>query len=128
MQAVRLALALIAGVLAVGAGVLVLSGGDDGHPRVNRLAPPTMLSQPQIQALRCRDWQRLGPASRAQALAGLRSFLGGEVIGRGASGRGSTLRDAQAQRLFDGYCRLRFAGEFSLYKLYGQGAGFAGRP
>jgi hypothetical protein len=126
MQALRVALALIAGGLTVGAAVLVLSGG--GHSRMDRPTGPAMLSGPQIQALRCRDWQRLGPADRARALAGLRSILGGEVIGRGASGRGSTLRDAQAQRLFDGYCRLRFAGEFSLYKLYGQGAGFAGRP
>jgi hypothetical protein len=126
MQAVRVALALIAGLLAVGAVGLILFGG--GHSRVDRPAAPAMLNQPQIQALRCRDWQRLGPASQAQVLAGLRSVLGGDVIGRGASGHGSTLRDQQAQRLFDGYCRLRFAGEFSLYKLYGQAAGFAGRP
>jgi hypothetical protein len=128
MPALRLsvALALVAVAVAVGAGVLVLASGGDSSK--DRPAPEGMLSQPQIQALRCRDWQQLDPRPRAQVLAGLRSILGGDVIGRGASGRGSVLRDAQARRLFDGYCRQPFAREFSLYKLYGQAAGFAGRP
>jgi hypothetical protein len=129
MPALRLpvALALVAVVaVAVGAGVLVLASGGDSSK--GRAAPHGMLSQPQIQALRCRDWQQLDPRPRAQVLAGLRAILGGDVIGRGASGRGSVLRDAQARRLFDGYCRQPFAREFSLYKLYGQAAGFAGRP
>jgi hypothetical protein len=128
MPALRLplALALAAALVAVGAGVLLLTSGGDSSTS----APATerMLSQPQIQALRCRDWEQLDIRPRAQVLAGLRSILGGDVIGRGASGRGSVLRDEQARRLFDGYCRRPFAREFSLYKLYGQAAGFAGQP
>jgi hypothetical protein len=123
---VPVALALVAAVVAVGAGVLLLASG--GHSAKPKPATTRMLSQPQIQALRCRDWEQLEPRPRAQVLAGLRSILGGDVIGQGASGRGSVLRDVQARRLFDGYCRQRFAQEFSLYKLYGQAAGFAGQP
>jgi hypothetical protein len=122
----RVALALVAAVLTAGALVVILSGG--GHSSVARQPTAGMLNQPQIQAMRCRDWQRLDVTSQARVLAGLRAILGGQVVGQGASGRGSVLGDAQARRLFNGYCRPRFAKDFSLYKLYGQAAGFVGQP
>jgi hypothetical protein len=113
-------------LIAALAVALLLSGcGGSGKAEHK---PPPVLSQRQVQSLRCSDWQQLDPGPRAQVIASLRAILGGDVIGRGASGRGSVLTDAQARRLFDGYCRQRFARAFSLYKLYGQAAGFAGQP
>jgi hypothetical protein len=107
------------------AGALALSacGGSGGGQR-----PDQRYDQRAIQRLTCADWQRLGFRERGEVLASLRAIIGGDVVGRGASGRGSVLSDQQAQRLFNGYCRHHFARGFSLYKLYGQAAGFAGRP
>jgi hypothetical protein len=113
-------------LIAAFAAALLLSGcGSAGKAEPER---PHVLSQRVVQSLRCSDWQQLEAGPRAQVIASLRAILGGDVIGRGASGKGSVLTDEQARRLFDGYCRQRFARAFSLYKLYGQAAGFAGRP
>jgi hypothetical protein len=113
-------------LIAALAAALLLSGcGSAGKAEPER---PQVLSQRAVQSLRCSDWQQYDADLRARVIASLRGILGGDVIGKGASGRGSVLTDAQARRLFDGYCRQRFARAFSLYKLYGQAAGFAGRP
>lgn len=122
----RIAVALVAAVACAAALIAILSGGGDS--RIARPSSAGALSQPQIQRLRCRDWSRADVATQARILTGLRGILGGPVVGHGASGRGSVLRDSQARRLFDGYCRERFAQDFNLYKLYGQAAGFVGRP
>jgi hypothetical protein len=79
-----------------------------------------------VQQLQCRDWREADPAERRAMLKALRAVTGGQVTGRGASGRGSVLSDERAHSLFDVRCRERFARAFSLYKLYGQAAGFAG--
>jgi hypothetical protein len=122
----RIALALVAAVACATALIVVVFGGGDSH--VNRSSSAGVLSQPQIQRLSCRDWSGADVVQQAQILTGLRGILGGPVVGHGASGRGSVLRNEQARRLFDGYCGERFAQDFNLYKLYGQAAGFAGRP
>jgi hypothetical protein len=122
----RIALALVAAVACATALIVVVAGGGDSH--VKRSSSAGVLSQPQIQRLSCRDWSRADVVQQAQILTGLRGILGGPVVGHGASGQGSVLRNEQARRLFDGYCAERFARDFNLYKLYGQAAGFAGRP
>jgi hypothetical protein len=60
-------------------------------------------------------------------VAGLKGFAGSQVTGKNANGPGSVLTDDQAHRLLDGQCSHAYARGFSLYKLYGQAAGFAGR-
>jgi hypothetical protein len=80
-----------------------------------------------VQHLKCRDWKRADPARRRAVLSALRAVTGGQVTGRGADGRGSVLDDDKAYSLFDNYCRQDFARAFSLYKLYGQASGFAGK-
>jgi hypothetical protein len=76
-----------------------------------------------IQLFNCGDWQRSDQHVREYVLTRLRAINSGQV---GAQGRGSVLSTEQATRLFDNYCRQRYATNFVLYKLYGQAAGFAG--
>lgn len=80
-----------------------------------------------LQLFTCTDWQKASPQTRKNVVQRLRQITGSEVTGEGTSGRGTVLDDDQAYRLFDGYCGQTFARGFTLYKLYGQAAGFAGR-
>jgi hypothetical protein len=123
VQAVR---SSTARALTAALGCALALGGCGGSGSVDQ--SNERFSQPQVQRLTCADWQRFDIRERAEVIASLRETLGGEVVGRGASGKGSVLTDEQAQRLFNGWCKARFARGFSLYKLYGQAAGFAGRP
>jgi hypothetical protein len=64
---------------------------------------------------------------RRGLLTGFRHFFGGSVSPGASTGRrGPVLTDRQAEALFDRYCRLRFAGSFKLYKIYGRAAAFSG--
>jgi len=86
------------------------------------------LSGPELQHLTCADWEHADEPGRTRIVDGLQATLGGQVTGKGASGRGSVLSDELAQRLFDNYCSQSFARGFVLYKLFGQASGFAGSP
>jgi hypothetical protein len=126
MQAVRTPpIRALIGALAC-AALLAACGGSD-KKETSTAAADAVPSQPVLQSLTCRDWQRYDAATRNNVIAGLKGFIGGAVTGKNANGRGSVLTDDQARRLLDGQCSHRYARAFSLYKLYGQAAGFAGR-
>jgi hypothetical protein len=99
-------------------------GGCGGGPRAPTGSADTKPIV--LQLFNCADWQRAGDATRREVIRRLRAVNGGEVSGRGVSGRGAVLPDAAAYRLFATYCDQRFARSFVLYKLYGRAAGFAG--
>ena len=120
MQAVR-AVSARSLTAALACGVALAGCGDSEKKRT-----PKPVSQPVLQSLTCRDWQRLDDDARADVVAALHDFAGAGVTANGVSGKGTVLEDDQARRLFDGYCRRPFARSFSLYKLYGQAAGFSG--
>ena len=121
--AIRALTAALACALALGA-----CGGSEGKKSNTTPAPDAAIpSQPVLQSLTCSDWERYDAVTRANVVTGLRGFFGGPVTGKDANGPGSVLTDDQARRLLNGHCSQRYARGFSLYKLYGQAAGFAGR-
>ena len=110
--------------LVPGLAGLVLAGclGSDGEQAPSdagaRLGPSVRLTD-------CRDWREFSPRERSATIRELRAFSGGPT--GSPAGRGTTLDDDDAYRLFDGYCEQPFAGAFKLYKLYTRAASF-GRP
>lgn len=80
-----------------------------------------------LQSADCNYWQVASPGQRRRLLAGFKSFFGASVAPAGGSGRrGPVLTDRQADAVLGRFCRLRFAGAFKLYKLYGRAAAFGG--
>lgn len=118
MRALRATLALIA------CAATLAACGDSGGAA--KQEGPGFGSAQALQTVTCTDWKKADPQVRTTLLRRLRDIVGGQVTGNGAAGRGNVLSDDQAYRLFDGYCRQSFARGFTLYKLYGRAAGFAG--
>jgi hypothetical protein len=128
MQAVRTpAIRALTAALACALTLAACGGSDDKKGKSGTDPDAAIPSQPVLQSLTCTDWQRYDAVTRANVIAGLRGFFGSDVTGKDANGRGSVLTDDQARRLLNGHCSQRYARGFSLYKLYGQAAGFAGR-
>jgi len=75
----------------------------------------------------CDQW-RVSPESlRAEVVRELHGFYGAAVSGqRKTQAYGTVLRDAEARRLFDSYCRAPYARNFTLYKLYARATAFNG--
>ena len=109
-------------VLACGL-TLAACGGSDDDKDVGQLKIPPDFN---IQLFNCTDWQKADEPLRRYVLKRYRDIVGGDVTGRGTVARGSVLPDSEARRLFDNYCSQHFARAFTLYKLYGQAAGFTG--
>ena len=76
-----------------------------------------------VRSANCSHWQSHGPRERRASLAQIRDFAGGPA-GQ-APGRGNTLDDDQAYRLFERQCRHAYARGFKLYKLYTRAAAFS---
>jgi hypothetical protein len=95
-------------------------GSDDDQAPADagaRLGPPIRLTD-------CTDWRQFSPRERSATIRALRAFSGGPT--GSPAGRGTTLDDDAAYKLFDGYCEQSFARSFKLYKLYTRAASFAG--
>lgn len=121
----RLVVLLLACALGLGAcGSSDDDGGADTHKPAPR--PANLPADFNIQLFNCSDWQESDEGIRAYVVDRLETIVGGQITGRGADGRGATITDDQAQRLFDGTCSSPRARGFLLYKLYGHAAGFSG--
>ena len=120
----RTALILCAAALALGGcgGSDDGGGGDDGPAK----RPANLPADFNLQLFNCSNWQASDEEVRDYVVRRLEEVVGGQITGRGANGRGSTLTEEQAHRLFDGTCGSPRARGFLLYKLYGHAAGFGG--
>ena len=78
-----------------------------------------------IRTADCGDWRKATPRERAGTIDDIEAFAGGPGGPPGA--HGTTLPDDDAYRLFESYCRTRFARGFTLYRLYTRAAGFSRR-
>ena len=119
----RTAVALCALALGLG-GCGGSDDGDGGSGPAKR--PANLPADFNLQLFNCSDWKESDDEVRAYVVRRLEEVVGGQITGRGANGRGSTLTEDQAQRLFDGTCGSPRARGFLLYKLYGHAAGFGG--
>jgi hypothetical protein len=72
------------------------------------------------QLAECSDWRGADEDERLATIADVRSQINLEDSGIDAP----ALTDEEAEELFDGACRPRYAGGFRLYKLYARGVGF----
>jgi hypothetical protein len=119
----RTALALlVAGAVALGG----CGGDDDGNGSGKAERPANLPADFNIQLFNCSDWKESDEEIRRYVVRRLEEIVGGQITGQGANGRGSTLTEEQAHRLFDGTCGGPQARGFLLYKLYGHAAGFGG--
>ena len=82
-----------------------------------RLAP--------VRLANCKDWKKAGPSERDALVDAVREFAGGPT--GSPAGRGLTIPDERAYKLFESYCKRDFARGFKLYKLYGRAAAFGQR-
>ena len=96
----------------------------DGAVREAQSVPAgTSLTQ-----LSCTDWNRADAGTRAAIIERVKGFAGGVVVGSDTVlGTGAVLADAEAQRLFGGWCGQRYARGFLLLKLYTHAAAFQQR-
>jgi hypothetical protein len=78
-----------------------------------------------VRLVDCADWRAADGEQRVAMIAALREFAGGPSGSPG--GRGATLPDDDARRLFDNYCAESFATHFKLYKIYTRAASFGAR-
>lgn len=123
MQGVPARLALILCAVLLGA----CGSGEDGGDGAKKAERPANLPADfNLQLFNCSDWKESDEEVREYVVNRLEEVVGGQITGRGANGRGSTLTDDQAHRLFDGTCGSDRARGFLLYKLYGHAAGFGG--
>jgi hypothetical protein len=113
-----------AGVAAIVAAGASLGGcmGDDSEE-----APAAGESDigSRVSYLDCGDWRKFDPRERSETIQAIRDFAGGPADAPG--GRGATLDDDKAYKLFDSYCKQEFASHFRLYKLYTRAAAFSRR-
>jgi hypothetical protein len=122
MQRRRLRRACAAAALLGGLGIAGCMGSDsdsDGEEQRPELNPTA------VRLVDCADWRSADTSAREDMIAALREFAGGPV--GSPAGRGATLDDADAERLFDSYCAQDFATDFKLYKLYTRAASFGAR-
>jgi hypothetical protein len=82
-----------------------------------------------LSGISCANWVHAGDAGRAWIVQAVTRFAGGEVNDGSADiGPGSTLSDADAAELFNGWCSKTYAQSFLLYKLYTFTAALRERP
>jgi hypothetical protein len=96
-------------------------GGSGGQHRA--AAPRTgdaLIGGVPLQRARCVQW-RAGSAGERHAIV---RALAADVGAPSGTGRGTTLTEGEAFRLFDRACASRIARHFLLYELYIRAAGF----
>ena len=108
-----------AGAVVIAAALVAGCGSPQAH------GPP---AQPlaSLQSANCVEWRAIDRDRRIATIQAMTRAVGGATNG----GRGATLSDARAYRLFQNVCRNTFASHFLLYELYNRAAGFQslGRP
>ena len=109
-----------AGLLVVATGLLGLAACDSSHH--GKASSPSGADAATVRTATCSDWKQTSKAERLRLVIGMRDFFGGQVDTPGVHGQ--VLPDDRAQRLFDAYCGQSFAGEFQLYRIYGNAAAF----
>jgi len=121
------AAAVLAAIAALAATAsLVMPAQHSGHPVAPRVAASAELATGvPLQRARCADWWRMTGEQRTALFGVLRGTVGGPST---SGGRGTTLTDAQATRLFDNNCANQVASGFLLYALYVRAAGFRVGP
>jgi hypothetical protein len=107
-RAVAAAAAVLAAVAAAGCG------GSKAHG-----PPPKPL--PSLQSANCIEWRAIDRDRRIATIQAITRVVGGPVNG---GGRGATLSDERAYRLFQNVCRNTFASHFLLYEMYNRAAAF----
>ena len=115
--------------------LIALGCGDSEEADPQPAAPGSATEQPTSAApvatslgqLNCTDWERADTATRADIVAELQTFAGGQVTGEGIAGTGPVLASEDTTQLFDNRCGPRYARGFLLYKLYFHAAALAGR-
>ena len=79
----------------------------------------------EVRLADCTDWKEADLKQRYATIEALRRFAGGPTGSPG--GRGATLEDDEAYKLFESYCANDFASAFKLYRLYTRAASFRNR-
>jgi len=117
----RKLIAVIAAVAAVAVAALIpltTASGRSAH-RSRAVATADAAT---VRTARCQDWRRMDAGHRKAVVEGMHEFFTAHLDIPDAWGTG--LAQAQATRLFDGYCKPGFADNFRLYRLYGDAATF----
>ena len=109
-------------VLTGAAALLVAVGvsGCGGHE--DKTATVEGASMATVRTARCDDWNAMSTAQQARLIVGMRTFFGGVVDQPGM--RGQVMPADKARKVLDGFCKEPFAGQFTLYRLYGDAAAF----
>jgi hypothetical protein len=117
-HAARAALAALA--------TLALAGCMGGSPEEGQasLGSGARIGAP-TQLVACADWSEADVRERYGTIEALREFAGGPT--GSPSGRGATMEDDEAYRLFERWCAESYARGFKLYKLYTRAAAFGAR-
>jgi hypothetical protein len=106
----------LAGTGAVALTLVAACGGGSNNASTTGADPAT------VRTATCTSWKTASSTEKDALVIGMRDFFGGQVDSPGL--RGQVLPDGKARQLFDSYCARRFAGAFSLYRLYGNAAAF----
>ena len=102
---------------------LTLAACNDGESDSNDQGSGASATEARL--VDCADWRSADEGRRDDIVEALRRFAGGPS--GSPAGRGATLGDDDARRLFDSYCAQEFATGFKLYKLYTRAASFGVR-
>ncbi|MEA2472431.1 MAG: hypothetical protein QOE06_346 [Thermoleophilaceae bacterium] len=113
-------------LLAALAACAVALSGCGGKAAEKGARPANLPPDFNIELFNCADWVKAPQPERDYVVRRLREIVGGQITGKGANGHGSTLKDDQANQLFNGTCSGPKTRGFLLYKLYGHAAGFGG--
>jgi hypothetical protein len=104
----------VAGATLLAAIALLGCGGSKAH------GPPAK-PLPSLQSANCIEWRAIDRDRRIATIQAITRVVGGPVNG---GGRGATLSDERAYRLFQNVCRNTFASHFLLYEMYNRAAAF----
>jgi hypothetical protein len=101
--------------LAAALAALAVAGCGSSKP-----AKPPAQPLSSLQSANCLEWRAIDRDRRIATIHALTKAVGGPTNG----GRGATLSDARAYRLFQRVCRNTFTSHFLLYEMYNRAAGF----
>jgi hypothetical protein len=119
----RKVLILIAAAAAVAIAALIpltTASGRTGHQSRAVAAADAAT----VRTAKCADWRIMDAGHRKAVVEGMYEFFTARLDIPSEHAYGTGLTDAKAVKLFDGYCKPSFAGNFRLYRLYGDAATF----